>query len=263
MKWRNLRFGALAVLALAASERAAPAEAGSDVQALFAKANELLQEKKFAEALPLYQELAQKVPNGSGVFANMALAAEGMRDHELAVRARLRFLELRPDDPQQMGSLMGNYQALGKLAERDAQREKIFARWNALPPADKDRVKAYVRDEFDAGGVHFIVTEYFAPAAPVNRIYRFDAVDSARKILYFFGLETGDPTTNIARELGTIKKDERIYSLDRYETKGQMLHHASFGLMSRQPDYDTVRVMVVNAVEGRLPAASSSVRPIP
>lgn len=260
--WRNLRFGVAAALVLAASPQAWPGEVSEDVQAKFSKATTLIQEKKFTEALPLLRELAVKVPDGPGIFGNLALVAHALGDRQLELQARLRYLELRPGDPKEMAGVMQAYQALGKLKERDAQREKIVALWNTLSPADKEKIKGYIRDEFDAAGMHFVVTEYLEPAAPVRLLYRFDVMDAAGKPAFIFGLESGDPTTNVARELGNIKPDERIYSLDRYETRGQASIHSTFGLMTKLPDYDTVRAMVVSAVEGRLPALSSSSRPV-
>jgi hypothetical protein len=261
--WRNLRFGMAAVLALAAGARGWAAEVVPEIQTAFSKATGLIEEKRYAEALPLLRELALKVPDGPGIFGNLALVALKLGDRQLELQARLRYLELRPGEPREMAAVVQVYQALGKLKERDAQRDRIFALWKALPPADKEKIKGYDRDEFDAGGLHFIVTEYFEPAAPVNRLYRFDAVDASRRIHYFFALDSGDSTTSAAKELGNIPKDGRIYSLDRYETKGQTQNHATFGLMTKLPDYDTVRAMVLEAVAGRLPALSSSSRPLP
>jgi hypothetical protein len=259
-RWRTLRLGILAAAALAAGPLLQAAEPVPEIQQMFTKATSLIEQKKFAEALPLLRELALKVPDGPGIFGNLALVALRLGDRELELQARLRYLELRPGDPREMAGVMQAYQALGRLKERDAQRERIFTMWRALPAADREKVKGYDRDEFDAGGMHVIVTEYFEPAAPYNILYRFDAVDASRKTLYFFTLENGDATTNAAREMGSIRKDERIYSLDRYETRGQVNTHSTFGLMTKRPDYDTVRTMVINAVEGRLPASSSSSR---
>lgn len=259
--WRDIQLGLTATLTLAAISVGWAGEVAPDAQAMFGKATVLIQEKKYAEALPLLRELALKMPDGPGVFGNLALVAMKLGNRELELQARLRYLELRPGEPREMAGVMQAYQALGKVKERDAQRERIFALWKSLPPADREKVKGYARDEFDAAGTHFVVTEYFEPAAPVNRVYRFDAVDASGRISYFFGLDSGDPTTNAARELSNIGKHERIYSLDRYETKGQVLNHATFGLMKAQPTYDTVRAMVIRVVEGRLPAISSSSRP--
>lgn len=255
-KWRNFGLAMVGVLMLAGAAAVQAGEVTEDIQAKFLRANELMRQKKFAEALPLLRELSVKVPDGPGIFGNLAIVATELGNHQLALDARLRYLQLRPNEPAEMGGVMLSYQALGRLKERDAQRDRIFALWASMPAAEKAKVKGYVRDQFNAGGLHFVVTEFFEPLAPVNRFYQFDAQDVARRTVYFFGLESGDATTNVARDLGNIGKTERIYSLDKYQDKT----HSTYGLMKSRPSYDTVRGMVISAAEGRLPATSSSTR---
>jgi tetratricopeptide (TPR) repeat protein len=261
--WRILRFGVLAVAALAMGSTLQAAEAPPELQEMFSRANQLIEQKNYAEALPLLRDLALKAPDASGVFNNLGLVALRLGDRELQAQSLQRYLELRPDEPQSMTRLMRAYQALGKVKERDAQRERIFTVWKALPAAEKEKTRDYLRDEFDVGEVHIMVIEIFEPAAPMNILYRFEAEDASRKPLYVFTLETGDSDTKFARERGTLRNDERIYSLDRYENNGQVSRHSTFGLMSKRPDYDAVRAMVVDAVEGRLRPVTSSTRPIP
>lgn len=232
------------------------AEVAPAVQEKFTKATALLKENRFAEALPVFQELAQQLPDSPGVLGNLGVVATKLGNHQLALQSRLRYLQLQPGDPAVMSAVMQNYQALGKIAERDAQRERIFKLWESLPAETKAQAKGYVRDDFTAGGTRFIATEFFEPFAPMYRAYRFDALDGEGKVIWFIALESGDSSTKVARELGNIGKSERIWSVDKYQER----NHWSYGLMKSRPSYDTVRAMVVSVAEGKLAPMSSSSR---
>lgn len=234
-----------------------PAQPGPDeVQAQFAKAAALLQENKPAEALPLLRDLTTQAPEAAGVYWNLGMAATSVGEKQLALDAWLRFRALRPADLQGMSKVVQAYQALGMTRERDAQREQILAWRAALEQVERARITSYVRDQFDAGGLHFVVEEYFEPASPLRHVYRFHAVDAGQKLAYYFALESNESTEKMARQLGNIGPEERLFSLDRFESGG----HATYTFLKGQPPYDVVRTMVLDAVEGRLRPVSSSTR---
>jgi len=58
----------------------------------------------------------------------------------------------------------------------------------------------------------------------------------------------------MSRELGEISKDQRMYHLDRYE--GSV--HMTYGFFTDKPDYDHVRRMVVDILEGKSKPISAS-----
>jgi hypothetical protein len=79
-------------------------------------------------------------------------------------------------------------------------------------------------------------------------------LDASHKPLYYYALESDDSTSTIAAELGQIGKNDRIYSLDKYD--GQA--HSTYQLLKALPTYGAVRASVISAVEGKLHPVSSS-----
>jgi hypothetical protein len=216
-----------------------------------------MQHNQFAEALPLLQEVTGREPDRPGAFWNLGLAATAVGQKQLALDAWRRYHQLMPDDPQGTGKLIQAYQALGMTQERDALCDEIRTYRKALPPAEREKMPLFVRDQFDAAGTHFVVTEYFEPAAPLHHLYRFNALDASQKITYYFALESDDATTQLARQLHEVGPDERLYSIDRFGAGGT---HATYAFMKALPSYDDTRALVVQAIEGRTKPASSSTK---
>ncbi len=138
--------------------------------------------------------------------------------------------------------LIQSYQALGMNEQRDSQRAAVLALRAALPPADRDKMVFFARDQFDAGGVHFVTLEYFEPHGRFHDLYHFDAADAAHKPAYYLAVENDESTTQVARELGEIGKEAQIYSLDRFDSNGT---HSTLALLKALPSYDTLRAMVI------------------
>jgi tetratricopeptide (TPR) repeat protein len=237
------------------------AEPPQDVQALFSRATTLMQNQQFAEAVPLLQAVTNQAPDRPGGFWNLGLAATAAGEKQLALDAWLHYHELKPDDPQGTARIIQAYQSLGMTRERDARCDELHAYWSALAPAEREKMPLFVRDQFDAGGTHFLVMEYFEPAAPLHHLYRFNALDSAQKIAYFFALESDDSTTQMAREMHQLGPEERMYSVDRFEQRADVRLHATYALMKGRPTYDAVRALVIDSVEGRRKPGSSSSMP--
>ena len=245
----------LLVVTLLVGPLARAGDAPDNVQTTFATAVALLQADKFAEALPLLRELARQAPDRPGVFWNLGIAATAVGEKQVALDAWLHYRDLKPDDAQAAARIIQSYQALGMTQERDAQRERLVALRASLPASEREKMPFYARDQFDAAGMHFVVLEYFEPHGPYGDLYRFEAVDAGHQLAYYFTIESDENTTAAARQLGEIRKDERIYSLDKFEGRT----HSTFRLMNKLPPYDRIRAMVMDAAEGRIhPGASST-----
>lgn len=239
-------------LLLATSMVAQATDAPGDVQAVFSKAVELLNAGHYAEAVPLLQDVTSRAPDRPGGFMNLGLAAAESGNHHLALEAWSRYHELVPSDTKALGKIIQAYQALGQPKERDQVRDQLIAYRNSLPAAQRETFPLYIRDQFDAAGQHFIVFEYFEPKSPTRLYYKFLAVDASHKPMYNFTFTSSDVDTNVARELGQIGKDDRIYALDRNEGTTSSL----YGMLTTI-SYDDIRSRVIKAVEDRSGAAKA------
>ena len=234
------------VLLLATSAVAQATDAPEDVQTVFSKAIDLLNAGHFAEAVPLLEDVTSRAPDRPGGFMNLGLAAAESGDHHLALQAWSRYHELVPSDTKAWGKIIQAYQALGQPQERDRVRDQLIAYRNSLPPEQREQFPLYIRDQFDVAGQRFMAIEYFEPKSPTRLYYKFIAVDANYKPIYNFTLTSGDAETNVARELGHIGKNDRIYALDRNEGTTSSL----CGMLT-SASYDDVRALVIKAAESR------------
>lgn len=244
----------VAVVMLTVAPPARSADISADLQAKFSTAVTLLQADKFAEALPLLQEVAAQVDDRPNVFWNLGIAAAAVGDKQLALHTWSRYREMMPDDVRGREKLIQSYQALGMNEQRDSQRNELLALRAALPAVERDKMVFFARDQFDAGGLHFVTLEYFEPHGRFRDLYRFEAVDATHKLAYYLSLENDAGTTAVGRELGQIPPDGQLYSLDRFEGST----HSTLAIMKVLPVYDALRTLVVAAAEGRLRATASS-----
>jgi tetratricopeptide (TPR) repeat protein len=247
--WNNVpALLVVAVIGLGGAHTTTPP---ADLQAAFSRAAELVDSGHYAEALPLLKDLASQLPQSPGVLWNLGLAAAQSGDERLALEAYSRYHQLAPGERRGFYKLIQTYQALGQLKERDQVREQLIAYRNALPSSERDRLAFYVRDQFDVGGQHFMVLEYFEPKSPMRLYYKFTSVDSSHKAIYDFTLTSGDSETTAVRQLGHIGADDRLYGLDKNEHGKSTV----YGLMKSLPSYDEVRsrviAAVIDAVEGK------------
>jgi len=229
-------------------------DAPEDLQTTFAKAIALMQAENFVDALPLLRDVANKAPDRPNVFWNLGIAAAAAGDKQLALKAWLQYHTLEPNDLKGAGKLIQSYQALDMLKERDRERDILLTARAALPPADREKMPMYARDQFDVTGAHMIVFEFFDPHGTIRTYYKFQALDASHNPLYYYALESDDATSTIAAELRQIGKNDRIFSLDKYY--GQS--HWTYQLLTALPTYDAVRASVISAVEGKLHPISSS-----
>jgi tetratricopeptide (TPR) repeat protein len=240
------------ILLLAIATVAHATDAPGDVQTVFSEAVQLLNAGHYAEAVPLLKDVTSRAPDRPGGFMNLGLAAAESGDYHLALQAWLRYHELVPNDPKAFGKIIQAYQALGQLKERDQVREQLIAYRNSLPPEQREQFAFYIRDQFEVAGQHFMALEYFEPKSPTRLYYKFTAVDANHKPIYNFTLTSGDAETAVARELGQIGKDDRIYALDKNQGTTSSLH----GMLSTV-SYDDAKSLVIKAME-RQPGASKA-----
>jgi hypothetical protein len=87
--------------------------------------------------------------------------------------------------------------------------------------------------------------------------YRFEVSGKkGEKSLFRITLGSYDFSTQAARQLGQIEKDERMFHLDSYAGRD----HATFAMIGAKPlSYEQTRKLVVEIIEGkRRPISGSS-----
>lgn len=228
----------------------------SEAPAEFLQANQLLQQRKYAEALPLYQKLLQGEPDGHSLLFNAGIAAQQSGQAELALRYLLHLKELEPAAPDTRAALVRCYQALGRKTERNRELAEVQRlHFASTDPAEKSQ-PGFLRDIFRSGPFEVLCQQFYKPAGAMQLLYVFvstrDGQTEPEELR--IGVESSDIDTEMARELKQIGPKDRIYSLDGFG-KGT---HSTFEMFEKEPAYETIKAKVENILKGTARAKSST-----
>lgn len=238
-----------------AQDKNAPSSAR--LEKLFWEANTLMEEQKFAAALPLYKEALEIAPEEASLLFNGGLAAYQIKDFATAADLWSRLKKVDPADWRARAKLIQAYQALGKLAERDAERAELFAMWKSGKDPELAKEFEYCREQFQVDKIKVMAFEHFELKGDRALRYVFSILNEKEDGEdYRISLGSYDLTNAIWHQSTkpTPKPEERLFHLDGYFKGG----HATYGMYPKEPSYDQVRDQVIKILEGRTKAASSS-----
>ena len=242
---------------VAAFGLAAPAFAADKTpQEKFADVVTLMNSGKFAEAIPILEDLKANYPTET-VFWNLGLSATEVGDNAKALQAWLGYRNVAPDSWQGRAKLVQTYQALGDIDARDRERDALVALWKAGTNAPLSAQTLYCRDQFKQDGRKVLALEYFNPSGPKMVVYSFNVLNDAGQADFRISLGSYDNTNQVALELGERPKDKRLYHLDLYRAG----MHETHGFFIGQPSYDDTRRLVVDVLTGKNKPISSSTKP--
>jgi tetratricopeptide (TPR) repeat protein len=216
----------------------------------FKAGNELMEQRKFSEALARYKEALLILPDDPSLLFNGGLAAYSSKDYAQAADLWKRLKAVDPSDWHVRSKLIQAYQALGRLPERDAERAELFEMWKAGKNAELKQQFEYCRDQFEVGGKKVMAFEHFELKGDRALRYVFSIVNEAGDGEEFrISLGSYDLTNAIWRETRQPKpkEGERLFHLDGYFPN----RHATYGMYFPEPSYDAVRSQVVQILEGK------------
>ena len=187
---------------------------------------------------------------------NAAQTAQSAGKHEEALNGFLTVKEHYPDDWQTRTKIIQEYSALGRLKERDAEITALYAFRSELPKEYQTELPLFVREQFSPGKRKLMALEYFTLQGDRAIKYSFVVLDETGKRQEFkITLGSYDTTTQIARETGSIGNNERLFHLDGYFADGE---HRTYGFFKGEPEYDGIRKMVVEILEGTIQHVSGT-----
>ena len=91
---------------------------------LYDRAIDLFADGKLEEAIGIYRAAIAVDPNYSDAWHGLAMAYSELKQHDQAIEAGKRLVELVPDDTLAHTSLSRFYQAAGMIAEAEAESAK-------------------------------------------------------------------------------------------------------------------------------------------
>lgn len=224
---------------------------------IFKAGNEQMEQRKFTEALALYKEALLILPDEPALLFNGGQAAYNSKDYAQAAELWKRLKAVDPADWHVRAKLIQAYQALIKLSERDAERVALFELWKSGKNAELKQQFEYCRDQFEVNGKKVMAFEHFELTGDRALRYVFSILNEAGDGEEFrISLGSYERTNAIWRETTEPKPKagERLFHLDGYYRNG----HATFGMYSSEPSYDEVRRKVIQILEGKSKAFSSS-----
>lgn len=229
----------------------------------FENGNKLMERRKPAEALTHYQQALAILPKEPALLFNAGMAAFGVKNFSTALDLWKQMKELQPADWLVRSKLIQTYQALGKIAERDAERAELFALWKKGEPAELKQEVEYCREQFEVNGKKVMAFEHFELKGNRALRYVFTILDETGEAeAWRISLGSYDITNSIwrATRKPEPKEGERLFHLDGYYKNGG---HATFGMYFPEPTYDETRALVVKILEGKDKPISSSMPAAP
>jgi len=217
----------------------------------------LFDQGKYEESIPWFEKALVRHPEGSNILWNLGVATSAADQHEKALTYWQKYRKLRPEDWQGLPRLIQTLQALGRLEERDQILDQLYQLRKGTTDAEFKKAPVFCREQLRVGGRRVLVYQFFEPEGKWMQFYRFVVTDAQGRQDYFISLGSYDMTTQISRELGDIKEDERMYHFDGYYQEGL---HKTFGFLSGKttPAYDDVRPTFMKILNGEIEASSSS-----
>ena len=217
----------------------------------------LYEQGKHAESIAPLEHALNRYPEGSNILWNLGLASAAAGQPEKALTYWQRYRTLRSEDWRVLPKLIQTYQALGRIELRDETlAELLRLRAQTLDPEFLD-ARWFCREQFKMNGRRVLVYQFFEPSGEWMQFYRFLVRNAEGEKDFYISLGSYDMTTQISRELGEIKEDERVYHFDGYYPDGL---HRTFGFLDGKtpPTYDEIRPTILKILKGEIQPMSSS-----
>jgi tetratricopeptide (TPR) repeat protein len=248
-------IAALAVLLMAGTTLAAEEPGKLSAEAAFKVATELMGKGEYKRAIPSLIRVQTDAPVATSLLWNLGLAYAATGEHRKAVETWKSYRRIAPGDWQARAKLVQSYQALGTKA-RDEEIKSLYEyRKNSSDPK-VNTAERFCREQGVMGNRSVFVFEYFSPSGDRKQFLRFCVLNKKGEVDYYISLGSYDSTTEIARELGEIPKNERLYHLDEYTDT----QHKTYAFFKTKPGYDEVRSVVLSVLEGKLKPISGTTR---
>lgn len=206
---------------------------------LLEDANKAFDDKKYKEALSLYEQVLEQQPENTNVIYWTSLAARQIGDN----KKQVYYLEkLKDKDGRGMGiesreTLIQAYEKLGKLEKRDSEIKELVQLYDKnKDSAYKDR-KFFARDLFEVDDYKVIGFEYFDLSGEFAKKYHFFGQNKKTQLPFTISLGSYKGVNEFEKELGNLADGQRLYHLDGYDGK----KHYTYAFYKGEPDYNDVK----------------------
>ena len=218
------------------------------------KCEELFAQGKYREALAVANQRLERDPTNKVVLYNAGLAAYLGGEYKSAVALWLRLKELDTNDWRVLAKLVQAYEAAGIAQSRDKMIKELYELRSANTNSDLAQQAFFCRDQFEHKKKKVMVFEHYALVGDRAVKWKFMVLKDDGDEDYVVSLGSYEATNEVSRELGELKKGQRLYHLDGYYNGGAS--HRTYGFYEGQPSYDAIKQQVKKVIEGSLDAVS-------
>ena len=248
-----MKFVLAASMSVAVETKGASPESLSASEA-FKQGAALMEKGRHKDAIPYLKWAEKEYPDNPDILWNLGIANTETGSHHEALSAWLSYRKASPDDWLAGPKVIQAQQALGDIKSRDAELKALYASRESGKNPKLQKADRFCREQFVVEGRKVIAFEYFDPKDPKITYYRFSVLDQEGKEESYISLGSYKTTVEIARELGELKSNERLYHLDEY----QKSTHRTFGFFKQKPSYDDIRKSVPKILTGEMKSVSGS-----
>lgn len=173
----------------------------------------LIESDRKAEAITAFKQAIELDPTTSSACLNLGQLYQDAGDLAGALSMFKKVVEVRPDNWRAWSKIVQCCETLGDLPGRDKARETIFGLFNS---GDVNS-KMYCRAQFDVDSKKVMAFEHFKPKGGIAVHYQFFVLDAKGQPFCMYTLAELEVDTSLARTTGTLKADEHMFSIDRYD----------------------------------------------
>src|SRR5262245_6573611 len=164
-----------------------------------------------AEALATFQRTLETDPDNRTALYNAGMAAYLAGQPAFSVEYWGRLKALEPNDWRVRSKLIQAYEAVGKRAERDAERAQLYQLRATTDDDELKKARHYCRDQFAIGPTRVMAFEFFDLVGETPIRYSFDVLDeSGQGVVARYVLGSYAQTNAIALETGQLQTGQRL-----------------------------------------------------
>lgn len=226
---------------------ASPAAAGNAVSQGLAA----LQTNQPRLALTNFQQALQSDPNNATANLLASTAAVELYQGPLAVQFAEKARQLDPQDWKIHTTLVAAYSVAGMKAQRDQERATLRQLHKTGPP-DARQATGFLLEMFPDGAHRVDAIEEFEPMGKFHTWYRFLIHQPDGRRFWEIDVQSNDFDQHswAAAHPSQAAQGERQFQLSGHGDKDQEVDYRMF---SGQPDYDSIRAMVVQILKEHPP----------
>jgi tetratricopeptide (TPR) repeat protein len=240
-------------LAAQAPGSSAPAPPGpASASASLAQGMAALKADQPRKALEDFQQVLAADPNNTAANLLGSTAAVELFQGQLAVQYAEKAKELDPHNWKIHTTLVAAYSAAGMTQQRDEERAALRQMHRSGPP-DARQATGFLLEMFPAGPNRVDAVEYFEPMGRFHTWYRFLVRDPDGKRIWEIDVQSDDfdqKSWAAAHPAEAAAGNRQFQITGRNQDGGNPIDYRMF---SGKPDYDNIRVMVVETLRTRPP----------